>query len=41
MPPRGLKIRNRGCFDMYMFIYRKKTGKMLYATISNTEMIGA
>ena len=25
MPPRGLKMRNRGCFDMYMFIYRKKT----------------
>ena len=25
MPPRGLKMRNRGCFNMYMFIYRKKT----------------
>lgn len=25
MPPRGLKMRNRGCFDMYMFIYKKKT----------------
>ena len=25
MPPRGLKIRNRGCFDMYLFIYKKKT----------------
>lgn len=27
MPPRGLKMRNRGCFDMYMFIYRKKTAE--------------
>ncbi len=27
MPPRGLKIRNRGCFNMYMFIYRKKTAE--------------
>ena len=27
MPPRGLKIRNRGCFDMYMFVYRKKTAE--------------
>lgn len=25
MPPRGLKMRNRGCFNMYMFVYRKKT----------------
>lgn len=25
MPPRGLKMRNRGCFNMYMFIYKKKT----------------
>lgn len=23
MPPRGLKTRNRWCFDMYLFIYRK------------------
>lgn len=23
MPPRGLKIRNRGCFDMYLIIYKK------------------
>lgn len=27
MPPRGLKMRNRGCFDMYMFIYRNKTAE--------------
>lgn len=27
MPPRGLKMRNRGCFNMYMFIYRKKTAE--------------
>lgn len=27
MPSRGLKMRNRGCFDMYMFIYRKKTAE--------------
>ena len=27
MPPRDLKIRNRGYFDMYMFIYRKKTAE--------------
>lgn len=27
MPPRGLKIRNRGCFNMYMFVYRKKTAE--------------
>lgn len=27
MPPRGLKMRNRGVFDMYMFIYRKKTAE--------------
>lgn len=27
MPPRGLKIRNRGCFNMYMFIYRNKTAE--------------
>lgn len=27
MPPRGLKMRNRGCFDMYMFVYRKKTAE--------------
>lgn len=25
MPPRGLKMRNRGCFNMYIFIYRNKT----------------
>lgn len=25
MSPRGLKMRNRGCFDMYLFIYKKKT----------------
>ena len=25
MPPRGLKMRNRGCFNMYLFIYKKKT----------------
>lgn len=25
MPPRGLKMRNRRCFNMYMFVYRKKT----------------
>lgn len=25
MPPRGLKMRNRGCFNMYIFVYRKKT----------------
>lgn len=23
MPPRGLKMRNRGCFDMYLIIYKK------------------
>lgn len=23
MPPRGLKMRNRGCFNMYLFIYKK------------------
>lgn len=27
MPPRDLKIRNRGYFDMYIFIYRKKTAE--------------
>ena len=27
MTPRGLKMRNRGCFNMYMFIYRKKTAE--------------
>lgn len=27
MPPRGLKMRNRGCFDMYLFVYRKKTAE--------------
>lgn len=27
MPPRGLKMRNRGCFGMYMFVYRKKTAE--------------
>lgn len=27
MPLRGLKIRNRGCFNMYMFVYRKKTAE--------------
>ena len=27
MSPRGLKMRNRGCFNMYMFIYRKKTAE--------------
>ena len=27
MPPRGLKMRNRGCFNMYLFIYRKKTAE--------------
>lgn len=27
MPPRGLKMRNRGCFNMYMFVYRKKTAE--------------
>lgn len=27
MPPRGLKMRNRGVFNMYMFIYRKKTAE--------------
>lgn len=25
MPPRGLKMRNGGYFNMYMFIYKKKT----------------
>lgn len=25
MPPSGLKMRNRRCFNMYMFVYRKKT----------------
>lgn len=25
MPPRGLKIQNRRCFDMYLIIYKKKT----------------
>lgn len=29
MPPRGLKMRNRGCFEMYLIIYRKD-GKMDY-----------
>ena len=23
MPPRGLKMRNRGCFEMYLILYRK------------------
>ena len=23
MPPRGLKMRNRGCFGMYLIIYKK------------------
>lgn len=27
MPPSGLKMRNRGCFNMYLFIYRKKTAE--------------
>ena len=27
MPPRGLKMQNRGCFNMYMFIYRNKTAE--------------
>lgn len=27
MPPRGLKMRNRGCFNMYVFVYRKKTAE--------------
>lgn len=27
MPPRGLKMRNGGYFDMYMFIYRNKTAE--------------
>lgn len=27
MPPMGLKMRNRGCFNMYMFVYRKKTAE--------------
>lgn len=27
MPLRGLKMRNRWCFNMYMFIYRKKTAE--------------
>lgn len=27
MPPRGLKMRNRRCFNMYMFVYRKKTAE--------------
>ena len=27
MPPRGLKTRNRGCFNMYIFVYRKKTAE--------------
>lgn len=27
MPPRGLKMQNRGCFNMYMFVYRKKTAE--------------
>lgn len=27
MSPRGLKMRNRGCFNMHMFIYRKKTAE--------------
>lgn len=25
MPSRGLKMRNGWCFDMYLFIYKKKT----------------
>lgn len=27
MLPRGLKMRNRGCFNMYLIIYRKKTAE--------------
>lgn len=27
MPPRDLKMRNGGYFNMYMFIYRKKTAE--------------
>lgn len=27
MPPRDLKTQDGGCFDMYMFVYRKKTAE--------------
>ena len=34
MPPRGLKMRNGGYFDMYMFIYRKKTAENINDNLS-------
>lgn len=30
MPPRGLKMRNRGYFDMYIVIYRLKSEDFKY-----------
>ena len=37
MPPRGLKMRNRGCFGMYLFVYRKYNEKGDYLGIMTTN----
>lgn len=34
MPPRGLKMRNRGVFDMYIFIYKEKTAESRNGNLS-------
>ncbi len=34
MPPRGLKMRNRGCFNMYIFIYKEKTAESRNGNLS-------
>lgn len=37
MPPRGLKMRNRGIFDMYLFVYRKYNEKGDYLGVMTTN----
>lgn len=34
MPPRGLKMRNRGCFNMYIFIYKEKAAESRNGNLS-------
>ena len=34
MLPRGLKMRNRGCFNMYIFIYKEKTAESRNGNLS-------
>ena len=40
MPPRGLKMRNRGCFNMYIFIYRLKYEDFKYDHYIETDECG-